>query len=404
MWLLLTIIALMPFEDTPYLRLADSFLGVPDIRVIKVLGVIGVAWATLRLVSGQARLGFFASAQGRAFAAFVFFTTCAALASGAVGRSSTRLLSLVLFAPIVLSFVRRERDVWRAFRAMALILIAVFPYAVRQMIRFDGRYGIGLNEPNYTAIATLLAVPVAFVFWRRARSLDRRLGWLLGLATLLAALALSGSRGGLVGVVVVLALLAVKVARRPALGLAALAALLILIVVVPNPVGHRTLATLGLAQDTGVEGSNRHRSEILAVGLRMVRAEPLFGVGLGNFKAASTEYGAATAQIAHSTYLELAAELGLPACAAFCAVLVAAFRSLGRSARLALLAGNPSLRDLAAAVRAGLLGYAASALFLSAQYEKFLWLVLFLTIPLERVAREQARRALEAEPEQRSAA
>ena len=54
MWLLALMILIMPFEASPYLYIAPNFLGVfPDFTVIKLLGLVGFAWAMMRLASGH---------------------------------------------------------------------------------------------------------------------------------------------------------------------------------------------------------------------------------------------------------------------------------------------------------------------------------------------------------------
>ena len=54
MWLLLAMIMIMPYEASPYLYLAENLLGVfPDFTVIKALGLLGLAWAGLRLAAGD---------------------------------------------------------------------------------------------------------------------------------------------------------------------------------------------------------------------------------------------------------------------------------------------------------------------------------------------------------------
>ena len=49
----------------------------------------------------------------------------------------------------------------------------------------------------------------------------------------------------------------------------------------------------------------------------MIRAQPLTGIGTGNFKALSGKLGG----VAHNTYIEIAAELGIPGLALFGAIL-----------------------------------------------------------------------------------
>ena len=395
MWILLLMILIMPFEENPYLYLGDSFLGIfPKFTVIKLLGLIGLAWSGVQFLGGQAPLGLLTSSQTRAFLAFLCAIAAGGLASGAGVYPVTRLIAIVGLLPLLTAAVRSERDLKRIVVACAAIMAAVFPYALRQMYRFGGRLGVGLHESNYFALVLVLVLPLSFVLAREARGY-RRLLWLVATGVICLELMLTGSRGGFLGFVLALTLVALRLLKSsvPALAGGAVAALLLLFIV-PNPMTRRLTAS-GLsddARDSGIEASNRQRLAELKGGLRMVAENPLTGVGLGNFKAELPKYvQVEQSNIAHNTYLELAAELGLPALVAFCFVAVSALRSLERSAILARQAGDRWLRELALGLQAGLAGYLLGALFLSAQYEKFFWLVMFLSICLERVTRRKAR-------------
>jgi len=388
-------IAVMPFEENPYLYLGDSFLGIfPRFTVIKLLGLIGLAWSGVQFLNGQAPLTIVDSAQTRAFAAFLCAVAFGGVASGAVLQPLTRLIAIVGLLPMVTVALRSERDLRRVIIACAAIMVAVFPYALRQMHRFGGRLGVGLYETNYFALILALLLPLPLVLARQNRGYKRLL-WLIAGLVLLLELVLTGSRGGFLALVCVVIIMALRLSRSalPALG-GGVAVVLLVILAVPNPLRHRLLAS-GLSEDvydSGIEASNRQRLAVVQGGLRMVASNPLTGVGLGNFKTELPRYvDVEDSNIAHNTYLELAAELGLPALAAFLAVVVAALRSLDRSARLARRAGEGWLRDLALGMQAGLSGYLVGAFFLSAQYEKFFWLVVFLSIGVERIARRKAR-------------
>jgi O-antigen ligase len=133
--------------------------------------------------------------------------------------------------------------------------------------------------------------------------------------------------------------------------------------------------------------------------LRMIADAPLTGVGPYNFKVLSTAYsGLERDFIAHNTYLELAAELGLPVLVIFLLLALAVFRGLGRARPLP---GDFQSRELAAwaeGLRSGLAGFLVAGAFISAQYEKWFWLVVFIAIAVERLAtaREWQRAQTEA--------
>jgi O-antigen ligase len=393
--ILLLILLIMPFEFSPYLHLADSFLGVvPDLTAIKLLGLIGLVLTAARALSGRASLDLAGSAQARMFLLFLGVAAASGLANGGGAIVVSRVLSIALFLPLVLGVVEDERDLVRALKTAAAAYVLVFPYGWRQMLRFGGRYGVGLYEPNYLALAILLVLPLAWVWWRHAGTPAARVGWAAGAAVLGVSLVWTASRGALVGLAVASVIGWSTLARRRFSSALLLAAGCAVFVLVPTTLRDRALASSDGA--AGVEASNRARLESLDAGLRMVEASPLLGIGLGRFQEEAPRHGAEEL-MAHNTYLEIAAEMGLFALAAFVAILAAAWRSLGRSRRWALDAGNERLADAAAAMRVGLAGYAVGAVFLSAEFEKIVWLAIFLSICLERIAAAQCAEPAEAE-------
>src|SRR5258705_4185118 len=278
-------------------------------------------------------------------------------------------------------------------------LLGVFPdFTVIKLL------GVGLYESNYLATILVLLVPLAFTMASQQRDPARRTLWLGAGLLLVVMVFLTSSRGGFVGL---LAAGVVFVYRRRGLAGAAavVLALIVSVLILPTDVGSRALATLFQDQSQlppGLEVSNRAHVALFWAALRMIADNPLFGVGPLNFKSLSTLYtGLDQGNIAHNSFLEIAAELGLPVLIVFLMLLAATFRTLGRVARLR---GGPEVRELAAwaeGLRSGLLGFLVAGCFISAQYEKVLWVTIFLAIAVGDVARRRValEAAQEAEPE-----
>jgi O-antigen ligase len=261
------------------------------------------------------------------------------------------------------------------------------------MIRFGDRLGVGVYETNYLAAIIVLMVPMAFVLSSQAQLAVRRALWAGAGLVLVLMVFLTSSRGGFIGL---LAAGMMFVYRRRGLG-GALAVLLLLLasaLLLPTDLGSRALATIfqdGSDLPAGLEQSNRAHVALFWAALRMIADSPIIGVGPLNFKALSTLYtGLHQGNIAHNTFLEIAAEFGLPALAVFLLLLVATLLTLGRASRLD---GSPEARELAGwaeGLRSGLVGFLVAGCFISAQYEKVLWLAVFLTIVLGALAAHRA--------------
>src|SRR5687767_13311417 len=136
-------IAIMPLEENPYLLISDNFLGVlPRFTMIKLLGIIGLGWSVATALSTGRELRLFSSNQGRAFGLLLATVIVGSLANGAGVMSAMRLLAIVCFFPLILTAVRRPSDVRLTLQACAAVMVLIFPYAYRQMIRFGGRLGV----------------------------------------------------------------------------------------------------------------------------------------------------------------------------------------------------------------------------------------------------------------------
>src|SRR5256712_134731 len=246
MWLLLLMICVMPFEQSPYLMIADSFLGIfQDFTVIKALGLVGCGWALLRLASGNTdEEGILTSLQAKLFVSFFAGVIVSSLLSGSGFLIVSKYLAFLFFLPFVLVSVKTQDDLRRVLYAMAGTLILIFPYAYRQSLRFGDRLGVGLSETNYFAANLMLVLPLAFAIALRQRTPGRRRMWLLGSGVLLLEIFLTSSRGGYLGL---LAAGMVFVTRRRGFGAAftLAAAMIVAIVVLPTDLGQRALATIG---------------------------------------------------------------------------------------------------------------------------------------------------------------
>ncbi|HEU5334628.1 MAG TPA: O-antigen ligase family protein, partial [Terriglobales bacterium] len=118
-------------------------------------------------------------------------------------------------------------------------------------------------------------------------------------------------------------------------------------------------------------------------GLRMVEAHPVTGIGVGEFKPQMQRYadrGVGFSSIAHNTYLEVAAETGLPTFAVFLALVFLTYRGFGKARRRTAESGPPLVHMAALGLQAGFVGYVVGAFFLSAEYQKMFWMWIFLSM------------------------
>ena len=153
---------------------------------------------------------------------------------------------------------------------------------------------------------------------------------------------------------------------------------------------------------TKLEGGTG-RADIWKVGWRMVEDEPLRGIGAGNFPNTSVHYllepGALVRddfivdkpKVAHNTYLEVLAELGVVGLALFLGVhpVLAGLRR--RAPRdFAERSGDSQMEILSRAMFVALVGLLAADFFGSRQYSKQLWLLMALCPVMLELSRRSA--------------
>lgn len=228
-------------------------------------------------------------------------------------------------------------------------------------------------DPNDLAFHLLAAVPLVLVLRRTVRRRWRP-AYDVGLALLLVAMVGTLSRGALVG----LAVMVVFAAVTRLLSLRAVAGMAVLLV---TGVGI-ALTVFPHAIDTSLEWKGNvaqqnvdERLDLWHAAIEMTQEHPVLGLGPGAFQLYHLDYGdpvtdsaEASLDVAHNTYLEASAELGIPGVLAltgiFLTAVVGAWRRWRRD------------RDpLAGGVVAGLVGCCVAALFVSEQYFLPLWLL-----------------------------
>jgi len=140
------------------------------------------------------------------------------------------------------------------------------------------------------------------------------------------------------------------------------------------------------------------RQDTWQIALRMSRAHPLQGVGLGNFPEVEPNYEIANLNVSgvgtirrfqlgvHNAYLEVFAELGLVGLALFTGVLTLAF---GRPLVTVLqYGGEQATGVLAGAIVAGLVGLLTAQIFNSFEYSKQLWLLFGMAVAATSLLRQ----------------
>jgi O-antigen ligase len=382
--------------------------------------LLAASWAATIAVRGRRERGFVSNHPFVAYAIALFLAwgAVSALWSEDAARVGVILpryvLNLILFL-IVYAAVRYRREAVMVTSAYVVGASVAAAFAVlgprgwagpNEVARATGTVG-DANELAAVLLPGFVLALVLTVITRRAPLARLAAGAAAG--TCLLALLLTLSRGGLVGLgCALLAAIACGGRWRPiAAGAAVTIALL--------TVGYFTLVATPVERQRvmEVEGGTG-RTDIWTVGMRMVRAHPVAGVGLGNFQTSSVHYllepGAIKRsefivdepKVAHNTFLELLAELGAVGFALFLAIIAFSMSAAWRAARAFAARGDHRMELLARGVLVSLVGILAADFFISANFQKQLWLLLGMCPALLVLARrarvEEPRPARASDP------
>jgi O-antigen ligase len=361
------------------------------LTVVKWLGIICCAYALFRLSYRQRSPGLFKSWEVRFFLMLLALATLSYLTlSRTANLTFNPIFMYFNYLPLFFTTICVV-DTYERLRNSLLAAIAGEALASLYVIRefqasagTDLRPGYIAGDANYFATCLLLVLPMTVLFVKMKDSRWQRFFCAGSLLVMLAAFTLASSRGGLVGLC---ALILYMIACSPRLrGVAIAVGVLLLPMLLFSPAS--PLLRM-LHPNYGDYIGAQVRREFWRAGLDMIYSHPLTGIGLGNFTGRSVSQVAQGFKgIACNTFLEVAAELGIPGVLAYCAVLAAAFFSAGRLRTEAKKAGNSRLEYLGQAMQAGLLGFAAAAVFVSAEYQKPFWIITSLTATIPTLLRD----------------
>jgi len=303
---------------------------------------------------------------------------------------------LVVLVLVTVHLVTNERRMLALVWTFLAVVFASATVGVVQYARGGLPRAVGfVADPNMFSLVLGVALPFVMAMIRRHSVPLARVGLSFGLALLVAAEAVSFSRAGYIAFAVGLLLGVVRFVRplQTLTGTLAFAILVGVMGYLPSAVWQRA-ESIPVAVLHGRD-TMRVRYDLWRTGVAMIRHRPVFGVGLENTRVAAPEYRSPGADLRrlmlHNTYLEIGAEVGLPALLVFLLLLGSAWRESRRAARVfARSRRQDNLYFLAQCVEIGLIIWMIQALSLSIGTHKMLWMVLSWCVALGRLAaREQ---------------
>ena len=350
--------------------------GLPIVGPSIVIALLGLAFERTRIVVPMFLV------------VFVLFTAWAAAGYGGSYEQTTTYDSIVVLTKVLLItfvIVNVTTDAWRlrTFMVFFLACFAAYPARGTLVNYFIARYtwfGRALwnfiyGNSNDLAALTFFPLGVAL-----AVALTEKPGWikkaaLIGTGVLPLIILLTQSRGALIALVVcaLMFFLSHSKGKRLKTLLGAAALCVIILPFVPSSAWQRfkgmsALTSTATVAEADPEGSAEARYNIWRVARAIISENPVSGIGLGAYARAHATYapriGVPVAALGfrdtHSTYLNVAAETGLPGLFLFLAMIAVVVVPTERTRRAAK--GTPRATQLLA-LELGLLGFMLAGVF-----------------------------------------
>jgi O-antigen ligase len=370
--------------------------------VIKWAGGIAILLSLIESLKMSRSPQLASSPQGKVFIILIVLNFTYWLIAGnlSLNHPIQTYLSFTMLFFLTMTFVNSRKRLRLAVWAIILTMLYASQLSVRQYISVMGLYPIyrlsgTFKDVNYFALSILIVIPFAYYLLKTVRYKIIRMSLYVSMGLYSTALMFTFSRGGIIGVAV-MAVVSQVISKKKIKTLMVLSVVVVLgFYFAPDSLKNRFEDTKILEEGEAQGGAalaTTHRYNSILAGLNMIKANPLTGVGLGNFRSLSLQYGVEKSQafIAHNTYISIAAEQGLPALVLFMSIIAFTYRSLWRLRRD--LRGDEELALLPSVMIVSLSGFVVAALLLTAENTKFFWLLVFLTIALERIVKEQKQR------------
>ena len=395
-WLFYLLIAVLPLDNHWLWRMEVM----PQFTIMKILGVLCLCCALYKIATENVDGRLLRSPVTRWFAGFVALQAASYFVYGGAlpvnGAVYSNVLSIASLFVAALVFVNSYR------RLNYTIMLAIGGAAFASLYTIRGQQagpsipgfrpsGI-FEDANYYSLVVGLWIPLALIFTLNSKTVRERAYYGFCLLVMLLGTTFAASRGGFLGLVVSLGYLFWHLRRR--LRTIAIVASLSVPLMFFSP-----SSAIRRFQDPDYGDRKAQEARIIAwtAGWRMIQAHPLTGIGLGNFMPLVARYEASdttVVSVAHNTWLETAAELGVPALLVHLGIMFSAYRSAGRVRKTAMAVGSRRLFDTALGIQAGLVNYCISAAFVSSWWQKVPWLLVCLAVSVHVLVRSDRRLSL----------
>jgi O-antigen ligase len=299
------------------------------------------------------------------------------------------------FITLLLLFVLMTSLIDTRYRLRSFLfamVISGFLYAVSAMKTFLTRgndeverikgWGTQLQNPNDLACVLDLLLPFAVFFVFTGKGKVRLLALMTVIATVFSVM-FTFSRSGFLGLLLALFVIVWKVGRRYRLRIVIGTAVLSAVLVVAMPGAYRTRLMTIFNPQTDQTNSAQERQLLMRLAADLAVRRSIIGLGIGNFHIYSFHE-----KVAHNSFLEITAELGVIGLIAYLVFILGPFLVLRRIERETLRDGprpDRELNILSICFQASLAAYIIYGFFGSVQYYPYLYFIVAYVVAFRRI-------------------
>jgi O-antigen ligase len=323
------------------------------------------------------------------------------------------LVIFLLITQTMFTMDRVRKLMWTILVCMFFVCAHSLVVPNTSMVMEGGRMRgstVGFLSGNYLGLAAAVTLPFIGVFLIRSRSFVKTM-FLIGTFALVMLMVVKGaSRSNMICVLISLALVWWKIlyhtARGRVLGVVLVLAIVGAVLSAPAIFWER-VGTLWSGEGIAVSDDARsagesefQRKALVRRAIQYTLENPLLGLGLGNFSQRSGgEYGAQDWKGTHNTYLQLAAEAGIPGFVLFLALLWTTVKNMRRINRSP--GEDPAvaeLRQMARATSVSIYAFMLAGFFAHLAYDFYLYYLIGISVALQAIHRHYTKRGLIPEP------
>jgi O-antigen ligase len=255
--------------------------------------------------------------------------------------------------------------------------------------RVAGIIGNLFGNPNDMALHLVTVIPIAVALMFTTRNILLKAVYATCALLMIVGSMLTFSRAGFLGLVCAGGVIAWKIGRKNRLAVGVLTLICLATVIAFAPKGYTSRLDSIVDHSRDAVGSASARTGLLFRSIKVAIANPVFGVGMGNFHIVSIGE-----LVSHNAYTEVAAEMGMAAMVIYIMFILAPFRGLRAIESETFEDRRAShFYYLAVGLQASLVAYMVSSFFASVAYQWYVYYLVGYSVCVRRLYQAEKSRA-----------